>query len=120
MASPDKWERLRPLQLDTLRVSEVHGGRHREALPVHGERAGRRCSYASAAGAREEAAESPSYIPGRERCGGPGSVVPRKELCDASLRRGIGAGFPGKVIQCEGVFFLACVTYSLFIELSML
>lgn len=23
MASPDKWERLRPLQLDTLRVSEA-------------------------------------------------------------------------------------------------
>lgn len=36
MAAPAQWESLRPLQPDTLRVSEVHGGRDREALPEGG------------------------------------------------------------------------------------
>lgn len=78
MASPDKLERLRPLQPDSLRVSEVHGGRHSEALRVRGFRAGRRCGCAAAAGAGEEAAESPSRVCGRERCGGPGCVGPER------------------------------------------
>lgn len=39
MASPGKWEHLRPLRPDTLRVSEVHSGWGREALPVAGGRA---------------------------------------------------------------------------------
>lgn len=43
MASPGKWERLRPLRPDTLRVNEVRAGRVREVLPVRGERAGRHC-----------------------------------------------------------------------------
>ncbi|KAK4824187.1 hypothetical protein QYF61_012003 [Mycteria americana] len=44
MANPAKWERLRPLRPDTLRVSEVQGGRGREVPLGDGERAGRRCN----------------------------------------------------------------------------
>lgn len=42
MTSPAKWERLRPLRPDTLRVSEVLGGWGREVLSVDGEGAGLR------------------------------------------------------------------------------
>ena len=40
MAAASKWERLRPLRPDTLRLSAVRSGRGREVPPGNGERAG--------------------------------------------------------------------------------
>lgn len=63
MAAPAQWERLRPLRPDTLRVSEVHGGRDREALPEGG--TGTQCMASPAGEPERTAGRAPAPTGGR-------------------------------------------------------
>lgn len=118
MANPAKWERLRPLRPDTLRVSEVHGGRGKEA----GERAGRHRD--ALLPPREVLRRFPKALPlGCPRAGRMWQAQP--EWCAEWVPRCVLAGCPGKenvgmlvIVQRDG--FLSCVTCSLLIEFSRL
>lgn len=72
----------------------------------------------SCRGSLEEAAGARPTSLGGKDAAGPAAWYPNGAL-GASLPRDVGMGFPGKVLECKRMFFLACVTYSLLIELNM-
>jgi len=123
MAGPARWERLRPLRPDTLRVSEVQGWRGRGCCLPTGQRAGRHrhALLPQREGCRRSPRSPPSRLPGGRS---PGRGGARQGPGDAPPARGL-AGCPGKegvrrLVTVQRGGCLTCATCGLLVGLNRL